>query len=171
MIKQIGFDRYYSTVTKSEHSSREAAEHYENEERIRSRARADAAGQDKLNSLSADELKELINAVTVQANENAGIADHDNAAKEFFAAHEEIVAEGPVGYANGRALFAYLRGQGVPLPFSRQNFEDAYEVLAPTGSLALSGEPKIFNEELAMSLSLDELRQKANASMIRRNGR
>jgi hypothetical protein len=127
-----------------------------------------AAGK-KLNSLSTEELRLLVQGVSQKAAELSGKAAQDRAMADFCADHPEFVADGLNGEANGRALRTWLLSQGATGCFNRNQIEAAFEALAPLGALVLNGEVRIVDEEDTASLSLEELRSRANEQLQRHN--
>lgn len=158
-VKKVGYDDWVSTLTGHHYTSETAALHYDNLEKRRSRAAS--KGDQILDALSAEQIKSLATAMHSRIDEAANKPFADEQAGEWFAEHPEIIAEGNAGTANGAALGAWLRASGKNPPFSKHDLENAYQALTECGALHLSGKPKLFDEEAAYALPLQELEARA----------
>lgn len=158
-VKKVGFDDWVSTLTGHHYTSEAAAIHYDNLEKRRSRAQSE--GDKILESLSAEQIKSLGLAFNSRIDENLNRPYADEQAGEWFASHPEVESGGQNGTANGAALGAWLRASGKNPPFSKHDLENAYQALAECGALRLNDKPKLFNEEEAYALPIEELEARA----------
>jgi hypothetical protein len=133
-VKQIGSE-FYSTLTSYSYTSRQAAEHYDNLEKRRSRAASE--GDKLLESLSADQIKSLSLAMSAKIDEVQNRGYGQEVAAEWFEQNPEVISAGEAGHANGVAMNVYLKSQGREFPYSKHDLDNAYSALQELGVIAI----------------------------------
>jgi hypothetical protein len=150
-------NRWYSEVTQSYHETAEAAKFYSDREVLRRRASTPTKSEQLLEKLSPKELKELLETVSTQAEENSNSAYQEKAIAAFAERHPGVLGDTQHGVANAGAIRSWLLQRGVQHPFSLNNLETAY--LALRDASAIYGD----NSEVEdiESLSTEELRKRS----------
>lgn len=161
-VRQVGIGHWYSSLTEQSYDSLPAATHYDNLERLKSKPQS--PGSKLLDSLSTEQLKSLVEEMTIQAEQVEGNLNWQQVQKDFVSANHDFVAN----TANGSALAAVLVERGKLLSSgiflgTMADMQEAYVDLAEKGVLQLregARPPQRADEAELYTLPLEEVRRR-----------
>jgi hypothetical protein len=125
-----------STLLTAEFDSREAAQHYEDREKRR--IAPESVGQKIMNSLSADQLRSVVQEVHAQAEADQLSGYNKEQSQAWIDENPHIIREGTeVGARNSLAMRMWLEERGKKPPFSPIDLDLAATTLTEKGILQI----------------------------------
>jgi hypothetical protein len=124
--------------------------------------RQNSRGAQILDSLSGDDLQEVVKEMNHRVDLNAGREDMESEWQDFIATNPTFINEGTLGVQNSAALKGYLRGQGFMPPYTSGQIQAGFDALAPTGALFLTEKHEGPSIDDLYDMPLEELKERAN---------
>jgi hypothetical protein len=140
MITEVQGGEFHSSVTNKIYSSKEAAVFYENQHKQQHLA-ANSRVADFMATLTPEQTADL-EFVFSTAPESAH-AERQNldTLQEWYKANPQVAFAGEAGYRNGAVMRTWLQTQHRHGNYTVFDWENAYQALEETGSIAHTGVP------------------------------